>query len=65
MAPGNHASWLLDKQRPVNAVKIAPYTAASNNEIVIKVKAIAINPLDDKIQHMGILITELLCNFGP
>ncbi|KAM0464849.1 hypothetical protein ACHAPV_001840 [Trichoderma viride] len=58
MAPSNRASWLLDKQHPVNAVKIAPYTAASNNEIVIKVQAIAINPADVKVQQMGILITE-------
>lgn len=58
MALSNRASWLLDKQHPINAVKIAPYTAASGNEIVIKVKAIAINPADFKIQQMGILITE-------
>lgn len=58
MAPSNRASWLLDKQHPVNAVKIAPYTAASDNEIVIKVKAMAINPADVKIQQMGMLITD-------
>ncbi|KAK1245589.1 hypothetical protein MKX08_005218 [Trichoderma sp. CBMAI-0020] len=58
MAPSNRASWLLDKQHPVNAVKVAPYTAASDNEIVIKVKAVAINPADVKIQQMGILITD-------
>lgn len=49
---------VLDKQHPVNAVKFAPYTAASDNEIVIKVKAMAINPADVKIQQMGILITD-------
>ncbi|KAM0469468.1 hypothetical protein ACHAPX_010489 [Trichoderma viride] len=58
MAPNNRASWLLDKQHPVNAVKTAPYTAASDNEIVITVKAIAINPVDVKIQQMGISITD-------
>ncbi|KAL9489811.1 hypothetical protein ACSS6W_002088 [Trichoderma asperelloides] len=42
------------QKRSVNAVKIAPYTAASNNEIVIKVKNIAINPVDVEIQQMGI-----------
>ncbi|KAL6910039.1 GroES-like protein [Trichoderma evansii] len=58
MVPSNRASWLLDKQHPVNAVKTAPYTAASDKEIVIKVKAMAINPADVKIQQMGILITD-------
>lgn len=58
MPASNRASWLVAKQGPANAVGTAPYTPPSTNEIVIKTKAIAINPADVKIQQMGILITD-------
>jgi len=64
MAPTNRASWLTAKQALVNAVEAAPYTPPSVNEIVIKTKAIAINPSDVKIQKMGILITAFPAILG-
>jgi NADPH:quinone reductase-like Zn-dependent oxidoreductase len=53
MPPTNKAAWLTGKQiRPLE-VKDAPYTPPSENEIVVKVHAIAINPVDAYKQAMG------------
>lgn len=54
----NRASWLMAKQSPVNVVDTAPYTAPSEDELVIRTKAIAINPADYLIQQLGILIQD-------
>ncbi|KAE8351946.1 chaperonin 10-like protein [Aspergillus coremiiformis] len=56
MPPSNCASWLMVKQPPVNVVDAAPYTSPSVNELVIKNKAIALNPVDIGIQKLGILL---------
>ena len=58
MPPSNRASWLMAKQSPVNVVDSAPYTSPSANELVIKTKAIALNPADVVVQKLGILIEE-------
>ena len=58
MPPSNRASWLMAKQSPVNVVDSAPYTSPSANELVIKTKAIALNPADVLIQKLGILLKE-------
>lgn len=53
MSPTNQAAWLTGKQiRPLE-VKEAPYTPPSENEIVVRVHAIAINPVDAYKQAMG------------
>ncbi|KAF2746789.1 zinc-binding dehydrogenase [Sporormia fimetaria CBS 119925] len=53
MPPTNKAAWLTGKQiRPLE-VKEAPYTAPSQNQIVVKVHAIAVNPIDAFKQAMG------------
>ena len=58
MPPSNRASWLMTKQAPANIVDSAPYTSPSRDEIVIKTKAIALNPADVIIQKRGILLKE-------
>lgn len=51
--PSNTAAWLTaDKATPLE-VKSAPYTLPGENEIVIKSRAVAINPIDCAIQAMG------------
>ncbi|OKL60368.1 hypothetical protein UA08_04174 [Talaromyces atroroseus] len=54
----NRASWLTAKQSPVNEVKPAPYTSPIANELVIKTKAIALNPADVAVQKLGILLEK-------
>lgn len=58
MPPTNRAAWLKTKQGPEHVVDSAPYTAPSDNELVIKTGAMAINPADVIIQKMGIIIPE-------
>jgi len=58
MPPKNRASWLMAKQSPVNVVDSAPYTSPSANELVIKTKAIALNPADVVVQKLGILLQD-------
>ena len=58
MPPSNRASWLTVKQSPMNVVDSAPYTSPSANELVIKTKAIALNPADVVVQKLGILLQD-------
>jgi NADPH:quinone reductase-like Zn-dependent oxidoreductase len=58
MPPSNRASWLTAKQSSVNVVDSAPYTSPSTNELVIKTKAIALNPADGAVQRLGILLKD-------
>lgn len=58
MAPSNRASWLVTKQSPVNVVDWAPYTSPSVNELIVKTKAIALNPADVAVQKLGILLED-------
>jgi len=51
--PSNTAAWLIaDKATPLE-IKEAPYTSPSENEIAIKNRAVAINPVDYAIQLRG------------
>lgn len=53
MPPTNRAAWLVAKQvRPLE-VKSAPYTAPGKNELVVRARAIAVNPVDGMKQAMG------------
>jgi NADPH:quinone reductase-like Zn-dependent oxidoreductase len=58
MSPTNRASWLTTKQSPVNVVDSAPYTSPIANELVIRTKAIALNPADVVVQQLGVLLTQ-------
>jgi NADPH:quinone reductase-like Zn-dependent oxidoreductase len=46
MAFENHAAYLVDKQNKPLEVRSAPYTKPGLDEIVIRARAIAINPID-------------------
>jgi NADPH:quinone reductase-like Zn-dependent oxidoreductase len=54
--PENTALWLNAKRAPFT-VGPAPYTAPRANEIVIRVRAVAVNPFDRLIQTLGDIIT--------
>ncbi|MCJ1320184.1 hypothetical protein MMC15_005522 [Xylographa vitiligo] len=58
MPPSNRAAWLMAKQSPTSVVDSAPYTSPSANELVIRTKAIALNPADVKIQKFGMLVQD-------
>jgi len=53
MPPANKAAWLTAKQARPLEVKAAPYTSPGKNEVVVKAKAIAVNPVDAMKQAMG------------
>ena len=58
MSPNNNAAVLTSaKAHPFN-VQATPYTSPSTNEIVIRNRALAINPADVGIQTQAILITR-------
>jgi NADPH:quinone reductase-like Zn-dependent oxidoreductase len=54
--PENTALWLNAKRAPF-AVGPAPYTAPRADEIVVRVRAVAVNPFDRAIQTIGGIIT--------
>jgi NADPH:quinone reductase-like Zn-dependent oxidoreductase len=53
--PTNTAAWLLARQAPL-VVKSAPYTHPREGEIVVKNRAVAINPVDWAVQLLGNLV---------
>jgi NADPH:quinone reductase-like Zn-dependent oxidoreductase len=57
--PENKALWLNATRAPFT-VNLAPYTAARATEIVVRVRAVAVNPFDRAIQTMGNIITPWL-----
>lgn len=57
--PTNTAAWLLARQAPL-VVKSAPYTHPREGEIVVKNRAVAINPVDWGIQVLGTLLFSWL-----
>ena len=52
----NSALWLTAKGSPFT-VGAAPYTAPRANEIVVRVRAVAVNPMDRLQQTMGAIFT--------
>ncbi|KAI1608249.1 zinc binding dehydrogenase [Exophiala viscosa] len=64
MAPTNHAAWLKAKQDPIMVVEEAPYTSPAEGELVIRTKAVAINPADWHIQDKGMLVTKFPAILG-
>ena len=50
--PDNNALWLSEKRGALE-IKPAPYTAPGANEIVIRNRAVAINPVDTMTQAIG------------
>ena len=54
--PDNQALWLNAKRAPLT-VGPAPYTAPRADEIVVRVRAVAVNPFDRALQSLGDLFT--------
>jgi len=54
--PENKALWLSAKRAPLT-VGPAPYTAPRADEVVVRVRAVAVNPMDRLQQTMGDIIT--------
>lgn len=52
--PANSAAWLTAKKKTPLEIGPAPYTAPRENEVVIKNGAVAINPVDWKLQYLAI-----------
>jgi len=57
--PENQALWLAVKRAPFT-VGPAPYTAPKADEIVVRARAVAVNPFDRAIQNLGDLFTPWL-----
>ena len=55
-APANHAAWLPAGQKPLT-VSEAPLTAPGAGEILVRGRAVAINPFDGVVQALGGMIT--------
>jgi NADPH:quinone reductase-like Zn-dependent oxidoreductase len=55
LMPSNSAAWLTAERSPL-VVQPAPYTAPAADEIVIRNRAIAVNPLDSVKQTSGNLM---------
>jgi len=51
--PTNTAAWLAGSTVTPLVIKAAPYTPPRENEIVIRSRAVAINPYDRLVQDMG------------
>lgn len=56
--PTNHAAYLPEKQAPKLDVREAPYVEPQENQILIKTTAMAINPVDWKIQSYGMFFEK-------
>jgi len=54
--PSNSAAWITEAKAKPFVVKDAPYPEPNDDEIVVANKAIAINPVDWKIQDHGLFI---------
>jgi NADPH:quinone reductase-like Zn-dependent oxidoreductase len=54
--PENTALWIRAKRGPLT-VGPAPYTAPRADEIVVRVRAVAVNPMDRLQQTMGDIFT--------
>lgn len=55
----NHAAWLPAKQAELR-IAAAPITMPGPNEVLVRVRAVAINPFDGVVQTLGGLVTPWL-----
>jgi NADPH:quinone reductase-like Zn-dependent oxidoreductase len=51
--PSNHAAYLIDKNGSPLEVREAPYTRPGPGQMVVKTGAMAMNPVDFGMQHVG------------
>lgn len=54
--PSNTAAWIESSKSNPLVVREAPYPTPSSDEVLIKNSAIAINPVDWKIQDYGMFL---------
>ncbi|KAL1884801.1 hypothetical protein Plec18167_002393 [Paecilomyces lecythidis] len=54
--PSNTAAWLTTNQTTQLEIKPAPYPSPTQNEIIVKNGAVAINPVDCALQDLGNLL---------
>lgn len=55
--PINQAAWLDNANSPL-VIREAPMPSAGPNEIVVKNHAVAINPLDNHMQDIGVFVQQ-------
>ncbi|KAI1733672.1 GroES-like protein [Xylaria scruposa] len=60
MAPTNRAVYYPSDKAPALVVDSAPYPTPSPNEVIVRVSAAAINPIDHKVQDLGTAILPFL-----
>lgn len=63
MAPQNQAAWLTKANTPLQVLE-APMPIAGPGEIVVKNRAVAINPLDCHMQDAGVFVQQWPAIFG-
>lgn len=63
MAPSNHAAWIAGKGEAFQ-VKPAQLVKPGSGEVLIRNHAIAINPVDWKMQDLGIFVKDWPAIFG-
>lgn len=56
--PTNHAAYLMAKQAPQLEVHESPYVEPEENQILVKATAVAVNPVDWKIQDYGMFFEK-------
>ncbi|KAI0468041.1 GroES-like protein [Xylaria cf. heliscus] len=60
MAPTNKAAFYPSDKAPALTIGPSPYPTPSPNEVIIRVSATAINPIDQKVQDLGTTILPFL-----
>lgn len=64
MSPKNYAAWYKEKQAPKLTVDEAPYSPPGDNEVTVRVRAVAFNPVDGFLHKAGIMFGEYPAIFG-
>ncbi|KAK5497314.1 hypothetical protein LTR43_008240 [Exophiala xenobiotica] len=58
-APSNQAAYLVAKNAKLLEVRSAPYTRPGPDEVVIRTRAVAVNPIDHVIQNNSLVYGHL------
>ena len=59
--PTNHAAWLTAKQERPLKVEEAPMPSLKEGHLIIRVRALAVNPADAMIQATGMFAQAYPC----
>lgn len=63
MATANYAAWLIGPKKDLE-VKQTPYESPGPKDVIIKSRALAINPVDWQMQDTGVFIEQYPTIFG-